>query len=121
MAVVEPPDKYADEILLAELKRVDEILLEELERVDEMLRRIEAAIDRLPERIASASRRELGRVAGGGSSAAEPARDRAATRPFDPFGEDDVEPAQDKKSAAGQMARKVQSYFFGLFGGAAGF
>jgi hypothetical protein len=120
MAVVQPPDQHAEEILLQELKRVDEILLEELERVDEMLRRIEAAIDRLPERIASASRRELGPVPGNGSSAAEPARNRASTRPFDPFGEDEVEAAQDKKSAAGQVARKLQSYF-GFFGGAAGF
>ena len=102
-----------DEILLRELQRVDEILLEELQRVDEMLLRIVAAIDQLPERIASASRREqLESVSGNGTRAAEPARGRASTRPFDPYGEDEVEveAAEDKKSAARQVARKVQSW-----------
>jgi hypothetical protein len=97
MAVVQPPDQHVEEILLQELERVDEMLLEELERVDEMLLRIVAAIDQLPERIASASRRE-------------PTRGRASTRPFDPYGEDEVEAAEDKKSAASQVARKVQSW-----------
>ena len=118
MAVMQPPDQlqeleHVDEILLQELQRVDEILLEELERVDEMLLRIVAAIDQLPERIASASRREqLEPVSSNGSRAAEPARSRASTRPFDPYGEDEVEveAAEDKKSAARQMARKVQSW-----------
>jgi hypothetical protein len=118
MAVVQPPDQlqeleHVDEILLQELQRVDEILLEELERVDEMLLRTVAAIDQLPERIASAIRREqLGPVSGNGSRAAEPARSRASTRPFDPYGEDEVEveAAEDKKSAARQVARKVQSW-----------
>src|SRR5512132_2308870 len=107
MAVVQPPDQ------LRELQRVDEILLEELQRVDEMLLRIVAAIDQLPERIASASRREqLESVSGNGTRAAEPARGRASTRPFDPYGEDEVEveAAEDKKSAARQVARKVQSW-----------
>src|SRR5215207_4669758 len=104
MAVMQPPDQlqeleHVDEILLQELQRVDEILLEELERVDEMLLRIVAAIDQLPERVASAIRREqLGSVSGNGSRAAEPARSRASTRPFDPYGEDEVEAADDKKS-----------------------
>ncbi len=118
MAVVQPPDQLeelerVDEILLRELQRVDEILLEELQRVDEMLLRIVAAIDQLPERIASASRREqLESVSGNGTRAAEPARSRASTRPFDPYGEDEVEveAAEDKKSAARQVARKVQSW-----------
>jgi hypothetical protein len=118
MAVVQPPDQlqeleHVDEILLQELQRVDEILLEELQRVDEMLLRTVAAIDQLPERIASAIRREqLGPVSGNGSRAAEPARSRASTRPFDPYGEDEVEveAAEDKKSAARQVARKVQSW-----------
>ena len=118
MAVVQPPDQLeklerVDEILLRELQRVDEILLEELERMDKMLLRIVAAIDQLPERIASASRREqLESVSGNGTRAAEPARGRASTRPFDPYGEDEVEveAAEDKKSAAGQVARKVQSW-----------
>ena len=110
MAVVQPPDQHAEEILLQELKRVDEILLEELERVDEMLLRIVAAIDQLPERIAPASKREFGRVSGNGTTAAEPARGRASTRPFDPYGEDEVEAAVDKKSAARQVARKAQSW-----------
>jgi hypothetical protein len=110
MAVVQPPDQHVEEILLQELERVDEILLEELERVDEMLLRIAGAIDQLPERIASASRREFGPVSGNGTRAAEPARGRASTRPFDPYGEDEVEAAEDKKSAAGQVARKVQSW-----------
>jgi hypothetical protein len=118
MAVVQPPDQLeelerVDEILLRELQRVDEILLEELQRVDEMLLRIVAAIDQLPERIASASRREqLESVSGNGTRAAEPARGRASTRPFDPYGEDEVEveAAEDKKSAARQVARKVQSW-----------
>jgi hypothetical protein len=110
MAVVQPPDQHVEEILLRELKRVDEILLEELERVDEMLLRIVAAIDQLPERIASASRRELGPASGNGTRAAEPARGSASTRPFDPYGEDEVEGAEDTKSAASQVARKVQSW-----------
>ena len=110
MAVVQPPDQHVEEILLQELERVDEMLLEELERVDEMLLRIVAAIDQLPERIASASRRDFGPVSGNGTSAAEPARGRASTRPFDPYGEDEVEATEDKKSAASQVARKVQSW-----------
>jgi hypothetical protein len=117
MAVAHPPEQleeleHVDEILLQELQRVDEILLEELERVDEMLLRIAAAIDQLPERIASASRREFGPVSGNGTRAAEPARGRASTRPFDPYGEDEVEveAAENKKSAARQVARKVQSW-----------
>ena len=118
MAVVPPPEQpkeleHVDEILLQELQRVDEILLEELERVDEVLLRIVAAIDQLPERIAAASRREqLGSVSGNGTRAAEPARSRASTRPFDPYGEDEVEveAAEDKESAARQVARRVQSW-----------
>jgi predicted NACHT family NTPase len=110
MAVVQPPDQHVEEILLEELKRVDEILLEELEHVDEMLMRIAAAIDQLPERIASASRRELGPVSGNRASATEPARARMSTRPFDPYGEDEVVAADDRKSAASQVARKVQSW-----------
>jgi hypothetical protein len=119
MAVVQPPDQlqelqHVDEMLLQELQRVDEMLLQELERVDEMLLRTVAAIDLLPERIASAIRREqqLGPVSGNGSRAAEPAQSRASTRPFDPYGEDEVEveAAEDKKSAARQVARKVQSW-----------
>jgi hypothetical protein len=116
MAVVQPPGKLkeldrVDEILLKELERVDEILLEELERVDKMLLRIVAAIDELPERIASAIRREqLGSVSGNGTRATEPARGRASTRPFDPYGEDEPEAAEGKKSAAGQVGRKVQSW-----------
>ena len=116
MAVVQPPGKLkeldrVDEILLKELERVDEILLEELERVDKMLLRIVAAIDELPERIASAMRRQqLGSVSGNGTRATEPARGQASTRPFDPYGEDEPEAAEDKKSAAGQVARKVQSW-----------
>ena len=114
---MQPPDQlqeleHVDEILLQELQRVDEILLEELERVDEMLLRIVAAIDQLPERIASASRRELGSVSGNGTRAVEPAKGRASTRPFDPYGEDEVEveAAEGKKSAARRVARKVQSW-----------
>jgi predicted NACHT family NTPase len=115
MAVVQPPDQLqelerADEILLRELERVDEILLQELERVDAMLLRILAAIDQLPERIPSASRRELGAVSRDGARAAEPTRALASTRPFDPYGNDEVEAAEDKKSAARQVARKVQSW-----------
>jgi hypothetical protein len=116
MAIVQPPGKLkeldrVDEILLKELERVDEILLEELERVDKMLLRIVAAIDELPERIASSIRREqLGSVSGNGTRATEPARGQASTRPFDPYGEDEPEAAEDKKSAAGQVARKVQSW-----------
>lgn len=110
MAVVQPPDQHVEQILLQELERVDEILLEELERVDEMLLRIAAAIDQLPQRIASASRRELGSVSGNGTRAAEAARGRASTRPFDPYGEDEIEAAEDRKSAARQVARKVQSW-----------
>ena len=118
MAVMQPPDQlqeleHVDEILLQELRRMDELLLEELERVDEMLLRIVAAIDQLPVRIASTIRRkQLGSVSDNGTRAAEPARSRASTRPFDPYGEDEVEveTAEDKKSAARQMARKVQSW-----------
>ena len=127
MAVVQPPDQleeleHVDEMLLRELRRVDELLLEELERVDEMLLRIVAAIDQLPVRIASTIRRkQLGSVPGNGTRAAEPARSRASTRPFDPNGEDEaeglsgdqgveVEAAEDKESAARQVARKVQGW-----------
>jgi hypothetical protein len=117
MAVMQPPDqvqelKRVDEVLLRELQRVDEILLEELERVDEMLLRIVAVMDQLPERVASASRRELESVSGNGMRAGEPARGRASTRPFDPYGEDEVEieVAEGRKSAAMQVARKVQSW-----------
>jgi hypothetical protein len=115
MAVVKPPDQRqelerVDEILLRELERVDEILLEELERVDEMLLRIVAEIDQLPKRIVSANRRELGSESGNGRGAAESARARPSSRPFDPYGEDEVEAAEDKKSTAGQVARKVQSW-----------
>jgi hypothetical protein len=118
MAVLQPPDQleeleHVDEILLRELQRVDEILLEDLERVDEMLLRIVAAIDQLPVRIASTIRRkQLGSVSGNGTRAAEPARSRASTRPFDPYGEEEVEieAAEDKESAARQVARKVQSW-----------
>jgi len=109
MAVVQPPDQHVEETLLQELERVDEMLLEELDRVDEMLLRIVAAIDQLPERIASAGRRELGSISGSGTRAAEPAQGRAFTRPFDPYGEDEVE-ATDKKSAARQVARKAQGW-----------
>jgi hypothetical protein len=100
MAIVQPADQPAEEILLQELERVDEMLLEELARVDEMLLRIVAAIDQLPERIAS----------GNGTSAVEPAPRRASTRPFDPYREDDAEAAEDKGSAAGQVARKAQDW-----------
>jgi hypothetical protein len=118
MAVVESPHQLeelerVDEILLQELRHVDEMLLEELERIDEMFLRIVVAIDQLPERIASDIRREqLGSVSGNGTRAAEPARSRASTRPFDPYGEDEVEveAAEDKTSAARQVARKVQSW-----------
>jgi hypothetical protein len=118
MAVMKPPDQpgelqHVDEILLQELQRVDEILLEELERVDEVLLRIVAAIDQLPERIAAADRREQrGSVSGNGTRAPEPARSRTSTRPFDPYGEDEVEgeAAEDKDSAARQVVRKVQSW-----------
>jgi len=110
MAVVQPSDQHLEGILLEELERVDEMLLEELERVDEMLLRIAAAIDQLPERIASANRSESSLVSGNGTSAAEPARGRASTRPFDPYGEDGVEPAENKEPAASQVARKVQSW-----------
>jgi hypothetical protein len=104
MAVIESPDQPVEQLLLRDLERVDEMLLEELERVDEVLRRIVGAIDQLPERIASASRRELGPLSGNGTRAAEP-----ATRPFDPYGEDEVE-AEDKKPAAIEVTRKVQSW-----------
>jgi hypothetical protein len=126
MAVVQPPDQldeleHVDEILLQELRRMDELLLEELERVDEMLLRIVAAIDQLPVRIASTIRRkQLGSVSGDGTRAAEPARSRASTRPFDPYEDEaeglsgdngvEVEAAEDKESAARQVARKVQSW-----------
>src|SRR5215208_4514271 len=107
MAVTQPPDQHVEGILLRELERVDEMPLEELERVDEELRRIAAAIDQLPARFASASRRELGSGSANGP-AAEPMRNRAFSRPFDPYGEDQVE-AADKKSAAKQLARKLRS------------
>ena len=111
MAVMQPPDQGVEEILLEELERVDKMLLEELERVDEMLLRIVAAIDQLPEQIAAASASEqLGSVPGNGTRAAEPARSRASTRPFDPYGEDEVDAAEDKNSAAKQVARKVRSW-----------
>jgi hypothetical protein len=118
MAVMQPPDQLrelerADEVLLQELQRVDEILLEELERVDATLMRIVAAIDQLPERVASAiSREQLESVSGNGTTAADPARSRASTRPFDPYGEDEVEieAAEGKKSAARRVAKKVQSW-----------
>ena len=110
MAVMQPPDQGVEEILLEELERVDKMLLEELERVDEMLLRIVAAIDQLPERIASTSRVELGSVSGNGARAAESMRGRASTRPFDPYGEDEVEAAEDKNSAAKQVARKMRSW-----------
>ena len=110
MAVMQPPDQGVEEILLEELERVDKMLLEELERVDEMLLRIVAAIDQLPERIASTSRGELGSVSGNGARAAEPMRGRASTRPFDPYGEDEVDAVEDKKSAAKQVARKMRSW-----------
>ena len=117
MAVVPPPEQleeleHVDEILLRELRRVDELLLDELERIDEMLLRVVAAIDQLPEEVVSAIRREqLGSVRSNGTSPAEPARSRASTRPFDPYGEGEVEveAAEDKKSAARHVARKVQS------------
>ncbi len=118
MAIVQSPDRQVDEILLQELERTDEMLLKELERVDDMLLRIVATIDLLPERIVSASRREFGPVSGNGTSAAEPARGQASTRPFDPYGEDEVEAygedeveaAEDKKSAASQVATKVEGW-----------
>jgi hypothetical protein len=112
MAVMEPPDQHAEVGLLKELERVDELLLDELERVDEMLRRIVVAIDRLPERIASASRSEIGPVSGNGTSAAEPARGRASTRPFDPYGEDEVEVGalEVTEPAVSQVARKVRNW-----------
>ncbi len=116
MAVVESPDQLkdlerVDELLLQELRQVDEMLLQELERIDEMLLRIVVAIDQLPERIASDLRREqLGSASGNGMRAAEPARSRASNRPFDPYGEDEVEAAEDETSAARQVARKVRSW-----------
>jgi hypothetical protein len=108
MAVMEPPDQHAEEILLKELERVDEMLLEELERVDERLQRIVAAIDRLPERIASAGTRQLGPVSG--TSAAGPARGGASTRPFDPYGEDEVQAAEHTESAFSEVAGKVRDW-----------
>jgi hypothetical protein len=116
MAVAHPPEQleeleHVDEILLRELRRVDELLLEQLECVEEMLLRIVAAIDQLPAGVVSAIRREqLGSVPGNGTRAAKPARSRASTRPFDPYGEDELEAAEDKKSAARQVARRVQSW-----------
>jgi hypothetical protein len=107
MAAMEPPDQHAEETLLKELERVDELLLEELERVDERLRRIGAAIDRLPQRIASASTREIGLGSGSGTSAAVPARGGPSTRPFDPYGEDQVDAAEDEGPAVTQVARRV--------------
>ena len=111
MAVAQPPERLAElehseEMLLQELQRVDEILLEELEHVDEMLMRIAAAIDQLPERVASSiPRDQLGSLSGNGTRAAEPARSQASTRPFDPYGEDDleVEAAEDDMDAAKQV------------------
>ena len=125
MAVAQPPERLAElehseEILLQELQRVDEILLEELERVDEMLLRIAAAIDQLPERVASAIERDQrGSLSGNGTRAAETARTRASTRPFDPYGEDEVEveAAEVKESTAGQVVRKVQSWVLRLVRG----
>ena len=110
MAVVQPPEQDVEGILLRELERVDEMLLEELERMDGMLLGIGAAIDQLPVRIASASGRELGPVSDNGTSATEPARGRASGRPFDPYREDEVEAAEDKKSAPSQVARKLESW-----------
>jgi hypothetical protein len=110
MTVVQPPDQHVEEILLQELERVDEMLLEELERVDEMLLRIVGAIDQLPERIASANRREFGPVSGNWKSGPEPARGQASTRPFDPYGENEVEAAEDERSVASQVARKLQGW-----------
>jgi hypothetical protein len=118
MAVAQPPDQleeleHLDAILLRELQRVDEILLEELQRIDEMLQRIVAATDQLPERVASViGTEEPASVSGNGTRAAEPAGSLAPARPFDPYGEDEieVEAAEDKKSAAGQVARKVRSW-----------
>ena len=112
MAVAQPPEQLADlehsdEILLQELQRVDEILLEELERVDEMLLRIVAAIDQLPARVVSAiPRDQLGSASGNGTRAAEPARSRASTRPFDPYGEDEdgIEAAEDTEAAVKEVA-----------------
>jgi hypothetical protein len=78
-----------------------------------VLLRILAAIDQLPERIAATSGSEhLGAGSGNGTRAAEPARSRVSTRPFDPYGEDEVQvgAAEDKKSAARQVAGKVQSW-----------
>lgn len=114
MAVVQPSDQDVEAVLLQELERVDEMLLEELERVDEMLLRIAAAVDELPERIASASRREHRSVSGNGSSAARPERSRVSARPFDPYGDDEVEVAGNRESAAGQVAKKLQSWVSGL-------
>jgi hypothetical protein len=121
MAVAQPPERLAElehseEILLQELQRVDEILLEELERVDEMLLRIAAAIDQLPDRVASAIERDQhGSLSGNGTRAAEPARSRASTRPFDPHGEDEVgvEAAEVEESAAGQVVRKLRNWVRG--------
>jgi len=118
MAVVKPPDQqeqlgHPDERLLREVHRMDELLLDELERVDEMLLRTEAEIGQLPERVASAiGREQLGPLPGNGTRATESAQSRAPTRPFDPYGEDAVEIAatEDRKSAAGQVARKVESW-----------
>jgi hypothetical protein len=121
MAVAQPPERLAElehseEILLQELQRVDEILLEELEHVDEMLLRIAEAIDQLPDRIVSAvGRDQHGSLSRNGTRAAEPARSRAATRPFDPYGEDGVEvrAAEVKGSAAGQVVRKLRDWVRG--------
>ena len=114
MAVMQPDQlrelERADEMLLRELERADEMLIAELVRVDEMLLQIVAAIDQLPERIASASGREPGSVSGNGTRAAGPGPGRASIRPFDPYGEDEVKAAEDKKSAARQVARKVKSW-----------
>jgi hypothetical protein len=110
MALMEPADQHAEEILLQELKRVDEMLLEELERVDEMLLRIGAAVDQLPERIASAGARHAGPVSGNGVSAAEPARARTSARPFDPYGDEVEAAAEDTKSAVSQVAGKVRNW-----------
>jgi hypothetical protein len=118
MALAQPPERLAElehseEVLLRELQRVDEILLEELEHVDEMLLRIAAAIEELPELVVSAIERDQHRsLSGNGTRAAEPARSRGSTRPFDPYGEDEVgvEAAKNERSAAGQVVGKVQSW-----------
>src|SRR5262245_41602170 len=116
MAVTQPPDQleelsHLDEMLLQELRRVDEMLLEELKRIDEMLLRIVGAIDQLPEGVVSAlTREQLGPLSGNGTRAAAPARSRVSTRPFDPYGEEEVEAVDYKESAATQITRRVKSW-----------